>query len=115
MPKTPIEEQRELFHDLLCSIEGVKGVYFQPTYNIKLPYPCIIYSLDRIETKYANGKRYASFPSYTVTLIDYDPDSIIQKSILDLNDSCFVSFDRFFISDNLNHWAYTISYRKALW
>lgn len=115
MLKTPIEEQREQLHEVLSNIEGVEGVYYQPPYNIKLQYPCIIYSLNRIDNFYADGKRYASFPSYTVTLIDYDPDSIIQKNILDLNDSCFVSFDRFFTSDNLNHWAYTISYRKALW
>ena len=115
MPMTPIEDQRESFHAILCGIEEIKEVYFQPPHNVKLKYPCIIYSLNRIETKHANGKRYLSFPVYSITVIDYDPDSIIQKRILDLDDSCFVSFDRFFTSDNLNHWVYTIEYRKMLW
>lgn len=115
MPTTPIEIQRESFHEVLCGIDGIKNVYFQPPYNLKLQYPCIIYELNRINTKHANSGRYLSFPVYTVTLIEHDPDSIIQKQILDLNDSCYVSFDRFFTSDNLNHWVYTIEYRKLLW
>ena len=55
--------------------------------------------------KYANNDKYIHNNSYTVTLIDSDPDSIIVDEILKLP---FTSFDRQFKSDNLNHFVFTI-------
>ncbi len=115
MSKTPIEIQREALYDILSGIEGVKKVYYQQPYTASLKYPCIIYGLNRFTNVYADDRRYLSFPLYTVTLIDYDPDSPIQKSILDLNGSCIVSFDRVFTDDNLYHWAYSLVFTESLW
>jgi hypothetical protein len=115
MSQTPIEIQRECLHDILCSIDGVAKVYYQPPSNIHLKYPCIIYNLDNINTDYANDKRYRSIPTYTLTLIDKDSESPIQKSIMDLNDGCHVKFNRFFTTDNLAHFVYTLIFNKQLW
>lgn len=115
MSQNPIKKQRDYLHDILESIDGVKKVYFQPPESIKLKYPCIIYSLDGFDDNRADGKRYLTFPSYTLTLIDFDPESMIQKHIMDLSENCYVSFNRFYTSDNLNHWVYKVVFDKALW
>ena len=82
-------------------------VYFQPPSSIKLTYPCIIYRLDGISTNYADSVKYKNKKRYTVTVIDQDPDSIIPSSILSLD---YCSFDRSYVSDNLNHYFFTLYY-----
>lgn len=115
MCQTMIEEQRLLLQSILSNIEGVKRVYYQPPSIDKLIYPCIIYTAKNIDTNYSNGHRYLSFPSYELILIDYDPDSIIHKYIMDLNNGCHIRFDRFYTADNLNHWVYELVFSKKLW
>lgn len=115
MSQTMIEAQREALHDILCDIPGVKKVYFQPPKESLLKYPCILYELNDFITMNSDNDRYLTIPTYTVTLIDYNPESIIQKYIMDLHGDCHVSFDRFFTSDNLNHWVYKLSFSKSLW
>jgi len=115
MDPTEIESQRDEVQEILSGIEGVAKVYFQPPSSQRLTYPCIVYSLNKYNTKYSNNSRYLTYPEYTVTLIDSNPESIIQKRIMDLNGSCFVGFDRFYTSDNLNHWVYTLIYSSSLW
>lgn len=92
----PREELQILFEKLL----GSKNVYFQPPESFKRNYPCIIYGLDNIRTNAANNKPYLRFKRYTVTYIDEDPDSEIPDKLLELD---YCSFDRRFVSDNLNH------------
>ena len=115
MSQTKIEEQRELLDSKFREIPGIKGVYFQPPSNEKLKYPCVIYTLKDIMSMYSDDSRYLSIPVYDVTMIDYNPESEIQRYMLDLNDGCYVRFDRFYTSDNLNHWVYQIHFLKALW
>lgn len=115
MSLTIIEAQRKSLHDILSSIPGVKKVYFQPPMESMLKYPCILYEPNGFSTLSSDNNRYLSFPEYTLTLIDYDPESIIQKYIMDLNGDCHISFDRFFVSDNLNHWVYSLVFSKSLW
>ena len=119
MSKTVIESQRDYLDDILRSIDGVKKVYYQPPASIHLEYPCILYKLSGYNRMYANGVCYASWPEYEVTLIDHDPESILQKRMLDLgkdaDSNCYVQFNRFFTSDNLNHWAYRLTFTKASW
>lgn len=98
-------DNRLRLHNVLISILGVKKVYYQPPESVKLEYPCIIYELSNIFFKYANDDKYLHNNSYTVTLIDSDPDSTIVDEILKLP---FISFDRHFTSDNLNHFVFTI-------
>lgn len=115
MPQTVVEQQREYLHEILCDIDGLSKVYFQPPNNIQLEYPCLIYSIERMSMHHSDNKRYLTFPVYSLILIDHNPESIIQKRILDLDSDCYVSFDRFYVSDNLNHWAYTLTFTKQLW
>lgn len=108
-------DQRLQLHELLCNIEGVKKVYYQPPSSEKLWYPCIIYKCDSFDTMYANNKRYLAFPRYTLTLIDYDVESELVERVLSLSDGCHVSLDQTYSSDGLFHWAFTLYLTKGQW
>lgn len=99
--------------DLGSKLEQIIGrnVYFQPPPNSMIKYPAIIYRLATIDTNHANNLPYTWRKRYTVTLIDTNPDSSYVDKILSLP-TC--SFDRFFVSENLNHWVFVIydSYLK---
>ena len=94
-------------HELLCEALGSRQVYFQPPESVKMKYPAIVYSRNRIDNEYADDGVYIQSPSYSVTVIDKNPDSEIVENI-SLLPRC--RFDRHYISDNLNHDVFTIYY-----
>lgn len=94
-------------HETLCDILGSRNVYYQPPESIRMKYPAIVYSRSRIENTYANDDVYKQETSYSVTVIDEDPDSPIVEA-MSLLPRC--RFDRHFISDNLNHDTFTLYY-----
>lgn len=79
---------------------GNKHVYYQSPENLKMEYPCIRYSKNNIDSKYANNIKYINTNLYTLTVIDRRPDNEVIQKILELPLS---SFDRHYVSDNLNH------------
>ena len=95
-------------HEELCEILETRNVYYNPPASIIMNYPCIRYSMSNIDRKYANNKAYMNTNRYEVTVIDVDPDSDIYEKILDHFQMC--SFDRAYISDNLNHFTLTLYY-----
>lgn len=94
-------------HEELCKLLGSRNVYFQPPSSVKMKYPAIVYSLDSIETNHANGSLYLTNVRYSLTYIDSNPESTKVQELLKLP---HVRFNRFYISDNLNHYNYTIYY-----
>lgn len=100
---TRIELQKE-FEELLDS----RNVYFQPPESIKLRYPCIIYELSDEYVLSADDMRYSTKKMYDVTIIDKNPDTKIPDNLAEHFVYC--SFDRFFVSDNLNHYVYQLYY-----
>lgn len=92
-------------HEILCDILGTRNVYYQPPESVKMTYPAIVYSRNRIENMFANDNVYSQNHSYQVTVIDKDPDSEIVERVSKLP---LCSFDRHFISDNLNHDSFTL-------
>ena len=94
-------------HELLCETLGSRQVYFQPPESVKMKYPAIVYSRNRIDNKHADDGAYIHSPSYSITVIDKNPDSEIVENI-SLLPRC--RFDRHYISDNLNHDTFTIYY-----
>lgn len=93
--------------EILKSIPNIKKVYYQPPESVKLEYPCIIYHLQSMDTRYANNFIYKNRDYYNVMIIDRNPDSNIRYSIEKLP---LVRFERFFTADNMNHWVYDIYY-----
>ncbi len=90
---------------LLESVLGSRNVYFQPPESFKIKYPCIIYELSNMEKIFADNTGYMDKRSYQVTVVDKNPDSTIPPSVLDLP---MCRFNRFYTSDNLNHFVFTI-------
>lgn len=83
------------------------NVYFQPPTNISIKYPAIVYSRQSIPKDKANNGVYRIKYSYTVTVIDRNPDSEIATQLLKLK---YCEFDRQFISDGLNHISFKLYY-----
>lgn len=95
--------------DLQTAIEreAKRHVYYQPPSNIKIAYPCIVYSMSDIDTKFADNIPYMRQKQYNLTVIDKDPDSMIVDKVSHLP-RC--TFDRMYIADNLYHWTFSIYY-----
>lgn len=94
---------RLALHTLLTGI--VPNAYFQPPPGISMSYPCIVYDLDDIDTRFANNAPYNLKKGYKITIIDPDPDSALPDEVAKLPG---VSFDRFYTADNLNHYVFTL-------
>ena len=90
---------------ILNAIPGVKKVYFQPPESVKLVYPCIIYKMTSIDTWYADNALYMSRNEYQVMVIDTDPDTKIPDLVSQLP---LCRAERFFVSDNLYHYPFTL-------
>lgn len=101
-------DRRLELHEILVSILGSRNVYFQPPPSIRMKYPCIVYELDDIHTMNADNSKYADKRRYKITVIDSDPDSEFIDKLLELQ---YCSFDRFYASDNLNHFVFTLYYK----
>lgn len=84
----------------LEEILGSKNVYFQPPSNINLSYPCIVYNLSNIRTRFADNIPYRLTNRYTLTYIDRNPESDV---IYKLAQRPLTTMDRTLRIDGLNH------------
>lgn len=100
----PRLELQTLFETLL----GSEKVYFQPPSNIRLSYPCIIYSLENISNDFANNNVYKQDHSYKIIYVTKDPDDENIDKIASLPQTRFLNF---YTADGLNHYVY-IKYFK---
>ena len=100
-----MSQRRPELHSILCELLGSRNVYYQPPTGTKLQYPCIIYNLDNANDVHADDLIYRRLYRYSLTYITKDPDDPMRDKIDDLQ---YCRFDRYFASDNLNHYTYTI-------
>lgn len=101
------DPRRQKLQAELVLLLGSTNVYFNPPESLKLKYPCIVYNRYRDAHYYANDEHYYYKKSYSVSVIDYNPDSTIPDKLLKLP---YCAFDRHYTADNLHHWVYTIYY-----
>ena len=99
---------RENLQLILEGTIGSRNVYFQPPSNLKLKYPCVVYSLNRVNTTIANDSVYKIDHSYTVTLITTNADNDIVDKIVKLP---FCTFDRAYTNDGLYHYSFLLYYK----
>lgn len=95
-------------HADLIDVLGSSNVYYQPPESVKLSYPCIVYSLDRLDKRDADDSNYKRIRGYSIVAIGKDPDTEIIDSMLDRFKYC--RFDRRYVSDNLYHDAFIVYY-----
>ena len=100
-------DRRLELHQILNGIPGVKKASFQPPESVKLEYPCIVYQLQNVDMRSANDHPYKNRDGYQITIIDRNPDSKIRQTV---ERFMLCRFNRFFTSDGLNHWVYTLYY-----
>jgi hypothetical protein len=94
-------------HNKLVELFDNDHVYYQPPENLKMEYPCIRYSKSDITSRHADNINYVNKTSYEIVVIDKHPDNAVIEKILELPLS---SYDRHYISDNLNHDVIRIYY-----
>ena len=98
-------DRRLELQSLLESVLGSENVYFQPPPNLQIEYPCIVYSRDSAEAKYADDLLYNRYQGYQVTVIDRNPDSSIHQQVATIP---LCRYARFYTADNLNHDVFTL-------
>lgn len=82
-----------------------KNVYFQAPQHID--YPAIVYERSSGNDLYADGNPYRFEYTYTITIIDTDPDSYILDQVAMLPKSRYI---RHYVADNLHHDVFEIFY-----
>lgn len=86
---------------------GTKNVYYRPPESLKMKYPAIVYSKSNIGSRFANNAAYSYLIRYEVIVIDRKPDNSVIQELLKLP---YCSYDRHYVSDNLNHDVLTLYY-----
>ena len=95
------------FHKMLINETSCDHIYYQPPENLKLVYPCIIYSEEADRPDYADNVIYNNKVRYSVTYISKSADDTTKDLIHKI---MYCAFDRSYKSDNLYHTTYTIYY-----
>lgn len=95
------QELQEKLEELL----GSRNVYYQPPETVKMEYPAIRYSKNRIDMRHANDDVYIKRMKYTVIVISKTPDHPVIDKLLALP---YCSYDRQYKSGNLNHDVLTL-------
>lgn len=85
----------------------VSNVYFQPTEDVTMEYPCIVYNRDGDYRASADNEGYHRVQKYQVTLIDRDPENPAFETLA-MTSQCRLS--RSFQSDGLNHDVFELYY-----
>ena len=96
-------ELQSLLEELLES----RNVYYKPPEGTKMSYPAIKYSKQTIRKDYANNRAYSMKDCYQLIVIAKLPDHPVIKKLLELP---YCSYDRYYVTDNLNHDVLTIYY-----
>lgn len=86
---------------------GSRNVYYQPPESLKTKYPAIRYSKEDVESLKADDTNYLNNKRYEIIVIDSHPDNPVIDELLQLP---MCSYDRHYISDNLNHDVLTLYY-----
>ena len=87
-------------HNKLIELKGDNNVYYQPPESKKMDYPAIRYSKTSLFSLRADNSIYHDLDCYEIIVIDLLPDNPIIKELLKLP---YCSYERHYVSDNLNH------------
>lgn len=92
---------QSILEELLESHE----VYYQAPESKKMEYPAIKYSKSSIKSTYANNTVYSMMDRYEIIVMSRTPDHPVIKKLLSLP---YCSYDRHYVSENLNHDVLTL-------
>lgn len=100
-------DRRLELHKILKDASKLERVYFQPHENVRLVYPCLIYSLDGIKSEFGDNRGYIGNRQYQLTLITRDPDTVIIDRLMSLT---MCTFSTSYVKDQLYHYIFRIYY-----
>lgn len=92
-------KDRKSLHDEL--LKYCNNAYFQPPENLRMVYPCIVYSRIIDKLIYANNITYKLTKCYELTIIDKNPESEIADNIVKNLRYCEIT--NRYVTDNLYH------------
>lgn len=81
------------------------ALYFQPPENIKLEYPCIIYSFNGVVSTHADNIVYRVENKFSLMLITKQIEELLFKKLLELPSA---RYERLFVKEGLYHYVVTI-------
>lgn len=91
----------------LEEILGNRNVYFQPPESKKIEYDAFIYSLAKIESRFADDALYSRLNRYELIYVYRMRDESMFDKILSLP---YCAHDRHYVANNLNHDVFTLYY-----
>lgn len=94
--------------DLQSKLEELlesRNVYYNPPANLKMQYDAIRYSLASPNVRHANDAKYSRFNCYELLVISLESDPEINEKLMKLP---YCSMGTPYISDNLNHYPFTL-------
>ena len=80
-----------------------QNVYFQPPASLVMKYPAIVYSTYTVDSANASNEVYLVALSYRCVVFDKSPDSKIASKLMRSKN---FRFERYYVSDNLNHFSF---------
>ena len=92
----------------LVDLLGSKNVYFQPSTNIKLSYPCIVYELKNFDDRFANDARYNTNRVYQINHVYQRYQNNLQEKSRERFQS--IAFNNSSTLDGLYKDGYTLYY-----
>ena len=93
-------------HEELCGLLGSRNVYFQPSTNTSIKYPGIVYKLSKVDSKFADNKRYTKMGVYTITHMYREYKNRLLDEFLD--HFAFIDLADKFDNDGLHHDVYKL-------
>lgn len=87
-------------------LQILPNVYYQPSANVRLKYPCIVYEHVANDNMIADDNIYVRNRTYQVTVIETTPESNIEDKIL--LSIPYASFSNKFVTDNLYHSVFNV-------
>ena len=94
----------------LRRILGSNNLYFEPPASVRMTYPCIRYTRERIDTDFADNRVYLGKQRYNIILIYYDVDTDLIDRVLYNDEGLVFSHERHYVADGLHHDIFTTTF-----
>lgn len=93
---------------VLSSLLSSDHVYYDPPENVKLRYPCFIYSDENPSIRNANNKLYTYMRAYNIIYIDKNPDNDMTQKMFETFQ--YVRAGSSYVTEGLHHYTFDIFY-----
>ena len=99
---------RMQLHKILINLLGSDHAYYDPPENVKLQYPCFIYSDENPYVRNANNRLYTFTRAYNVIYINKNPDNGMTQKMFEAFQ--YVRAGSSYVTEGLHHYTFDIYY-----